>query len=186
MLLLINQVLDFRKIQNKKMGLTIEYRDIIIMLHNIMDNFRLLSEEKNINFSLQTTLPSVFLWIDSDKFEKIIFNLLSNAFKYTPDNKSITLIVMESGQFVSIAVKDEGIGIPKDKVPSIFERFTTVSKENDMQPSSGIGLSLVNELVKMLHGEIQVESEVKKEVYSNWFCIRERKYMLRIKMLNIY
>lgn len=162
MLLLINQVLDFRKIQNKKMGLTIEYRDIIIMLHNIMDNFRLLSEEKNINFSLQTTLPSVFLWIDSDKFEKIIFNLLSNAFKYTPDNKSITLIVMESGQFVSIAVKDEGIGIPKDKVSSIFERFTIVSKENDMQPSSGIGLSLVNELVKMLHGEIQVESEVKK------------------------
>lgn len=81
MLLLINQVLDFRKIQNKKMGLTIEYRDIIIMLHNIMDNFRLLSEEKNINFSLQTTLPSVFLWIDSDKFEKIIFNLLSNAFR---------------------------------------------------------------------------------------------------------
>ena len=121
------------------MGLTIEYRDIIIMLHNIMDNFRLLSEEKNINFSLQTTLPSVFLWIDSDKFEKIIFNLLSNAFKYTPDNKSITLIVMESGQFVSIAVKDEGIGISKDKVPSIFERFTTVSKENDMQPSSGKG-----------------------------------------------
>lgn len=60
MLLLINQVLDFRKIQNKKMGLTIEYRDIIIILHNIMDNFRLLSEEKNINFSLQTTLPSVF------------------------------------------------------------------------------------------------------------------------------
>lgn len=74
MLLLINQVLDFRKIQNKKMGLTIEYRDIIIMLHNIMDNFWLLATEKNINFSLQTTLPSVFLWIDSDKFEKIIFN----------------------------------------------------------------------------------------------------------------
>ncbi len=67
MLLLINQVLDFRKIQNKKMGLTIEYRDIIIMLHNIMDNFRLLATEKNINFSLQTTLPSVFLWIEVTK-----------------------------------------------------------------------------------------------------------------------
>lgn len=61
MLLLINQVLDFRKIQNKKMGLTIEYRDIIIMLHNIMDNFRLLATEKNINFSLQTTLLCVFV-----------------------------------------------------------------------------------------------------------------------------
>lgn len=162
MLLLINQVLDFRKIQNKKMGLTVEYRDILIMLHDIMDNFRLLATEKNINFTLQTTLSSVFLWIDCDKFEKIIFNLLSNAFKYTPDNKAITLIVTESGQFVSIAVKDEGVGIQKDKVPSIFERFTTISKENDMQPSSGIGLSLVNELVKMLHGEILVESEVRK------------------------
>ena len=144
------------------MGLTVEYRDILIMLHDIMDNFRLLATEKNINFTLQTTLSSVFLWIDCDKFEKIIFNLLSNAFKYTPDNKAITLIVTESGQFVSIAVKDEGVGIQKDKVPSIFERFTTISKENDMQPSSGIGLSLVNELVKMLHGEILVESEVRK------------------------
>ena len=74
------------------MGLTIEYRDIIIMLHNIMDNFRLLSEEKNINFSSSDNVAFCFLWIDSDKFEKIIFNLLSNAFKYTPDNKSITLM----------------------------------------------------------------------------------------------
>jgi len=162
MLLLINQVLDFRKIQNKKMGLTIEYRDIIILLHNIMDNFRLLATEKNINFTLQTTLSSVCLWIDSDKFEKIIFNLLSNAFKYTPDHKAITVLVTENEQTVTIAVKDEGMGIQKDKVPYIFERFTTVSKENDMQPSSGIGLSLVHELVKMLHGEILVESEVKK------------------------
>lgn len=162
MLLLINQVLDFRKIQNKKMGLTIEYRDIIILLHNIMDNFRLMATEKNINFTLQTTLSSVCLWIDSDKFEKIIFNLLSNAFKYTPDHKAITILVTENEQVVTIAVKDEGMGIQKDKVPYIFERFTTISKENDMQPSSGIGLSLVHELVKMLHGEILVESEVKK------------------------
>jgi signal transduction histidine kinase len=61
--------------------------------------------------------------------------LFHSGFRIKPDNKSITLIVMESGQFVSIAVKDEGIGISKDKVSSIFERFTTVSKENDMQPS---------------------------------------------------
>lgn len=162
MLLLINQVLDFRKIQNKKMGLTIEYQDIIILLHNIMDNFRLLAIEKNMNFTLQTDSSSVYLWIDSDKFEKIIFNLLSNSFKYTPDNKAITVIVTESEKVVSISVKDEGVGIQQNKVPYIFERFTTISKENDMQPSSGIGLSLVHELVKMLHGEIQVESEVKK------------------------
>lgn len=162
MLLLINQVLDFRKIQNKKMGLTIEHKDIISLLHSIMDNFRLLATEKNINFTLQTDLPSVYLWIDSDKFEKIIFNLLSNAFKYTSDHKAITVIVTDNGQVVSISVKDEGVGIQRDKVPYIFERFTTISKENEMQPSSGIGLSLVNELVKILHGEIQVESEVKK------------------------
>ena len=162
MLLLINQVLDFRKIQNKKMELTIEHRDIIVLLHTIMDNFRLLATGKHIHFTLQTDLPSVYLWIDCDKFEKIIFNLLSNAFKYTPDNKSITIRVTESEQVVSIAVEDEGIGIQKEKVPYIFERFTTISKENDMQPSSGIGLSLVSELVKMMHGEIRVQSEVKK------------------------
>lgn len=162
MLLLINQVLDFRKIQNKKMGLTIEHRDIIVLLQTIMDNFRLLATGKHIHFTLQSDSPSVYLWIDCDKFEKIIFNLLSNAFKYTPDNKSITIRVTESEQAVSIAVEDEGIGIQKEKVPYIFERFTTISKENDMQPSSGIGLSLVSELVKMLHGEIRVESEVRK------------------------
>lgn len=162
MLLLINQVLDFRKIQTKKMKLTIEHRDVISLLHNIMDNFRLLATEKNIDFSLHTDLSSAYLWLDCDKFEKIIFNLLSNAFKYTSENKSIIVSVKENAKAVIISIEDEGMGIQKDKIPYIFERFTTISKENDMQPSSGIGLSLVNELVKMLHGEIQVESEIKK------------------------
>ena len=162
MLLLINQVLDFQKIQNKKMRLTIEHKDIIEFLHTIMDNFQLLATKKNINFSLQTSQSSAWLWIDSDKFEKIIFNLLSNAFKYTPPNKSIIVTVNDTRKNVSIAIKDEGIGIQKDKIPHIFERFTTVSRENSMQPSSGIGLSLVNELVKIMHGEIRVESEIRK------------------------
>lgn len=162
MLTLINQVLDFRKIQNKKMKLTIEYTDIIALLQNIMDNFRLLATEKNINFSLQTNYPVVYLWIDPDKFEKIIFNLLSNAFKYTPADQSISIEIDEHDKDVSISIADKGTGIQKDKIPQIFERFTTLSRDSDMQPSSGIGLSLVKELVKMMHGDIRVESEIKK------------------------
>ena len=164
MLLLINQVLDFRKIQNKKMGLTIEYRDIIIMLHNIMDNFRLLATEKNINFSLQTTLPSVFLWIDSDKFEKIIFNLLSNAFKYTPEGGEVQ-VRLSTGrditrrdalrEYFEIVITDSGIGIDRDKIERIFERFYQI--DNDVTKSNfgtGIGLHLSHLLVQLHHGEI--------------------------------
>lgn len=162
MLTLINQVLDFRKIQNKKMKLTIEYINIVALLQNIMDSFRLLATEKNIDFSLQTDCPAVFLWIDGDKFEKIIFNLLSNAFKYTPANQSICINIDEHDKDVSISIADKGAGIQKNKIPQIFERFTTLSQDSDMQPSSGIGLSLVKELVKMMHGEIRVESEIKK------------------------
>lgn len=91
MLRLVNQILDFRKIENKKMKLLLEKTDIVELLQKVMDNFRLIAEEKNINFRLQTDKESIHCWIDQDKVEKIIFNLLSNAFKYTPANKSITV-----------------------------------------------------------------------------------------------
>ena len=91
MLHLVNQILDFRKIENKKMKVLLEKTNVVILLEKVMDNFRLIAEEKNINYQLQTNQEIISAWIDQDKFEKIIFNLLSNAFKYTPANKSITV-----------------------------------------------------------------------------------------------
>ena len=159
MLHLVNQILDFRKIENKKMKVLLEKTDVLSLLQKVMDNFRLIAEEKNINYQLETNQEAIETWIDQDKFEKIIFNLLSNAFKYTPANKSITVIAnVESSRFI-VSIKDEGIGIDLQKQQTLFQRFETLVKFNILQPSSGIGLSLVKELIELHCGNIEVKSQ---------------------------
>ncbi len=158
MLRLMNQILDFRKIQNQKMKLLIEETDLIPLLQKVMNNFKLIAEEKNINYQLHSSIPSAYSWVDRDKFEKIFFNLLSNAFKYTPADKSITVSIAAKERTIEIAVADEGIGIAAEKQHSLFQRFESLVKQNILQPSSGIGLSLVKEMVEMHHGTIEVDS----------------------------
>lgn len=159
MLRLMNQILDFRKIQNQKMKLLIEETDLIPLLQKVMSSFKLIAEEKNINYQLTSTIQSVYSWVDRDKFEKIFFNLLSNAFKYTPADKSITVSITTKEKIVEIEVADEGIGIAVEKQHSLFQRFESLVKQNILQPSSGIGLSLVKEMVEMHHGSIAVDSQ---------------------------
>lgn len=159
MLRLMNQILDFRKIQNQKMKLLIEETDLIPLLQKVMNSFKLIAEEKNINYQLHSTVQSVYSWIDRDKFEKIFFNLLSNAFKYTPADKSITVHITTKEKTIEIEVADEGIGIAVEKQHSLFQRFESLVKQNILQPSSGIGLSLVKEMVEMHHGTIDVISQ---------------------------
>lgn len=159
MLRLMNQILDFRKIQNQKMKLLIEETDLIPLLQKVMSSFKLIAEEKNINYQLTSTIQSVYSWVDRDKFEKIFFNLLSNAFKYTPTDKSITVNITTKEKTVEIEVADEGIGIAVEKQHSLFQRFESLVKQNILQPSSGIGLSLVKEMVEMHHGTITVNSQ---------------------------
>lgn len=160
MLHLINQILDFRKIENKKMKVLLEKTDVILLLQKVMDSFRLIAEEKNIDFQLQTTQQSIYTWVDQDKIEKIIFNLLSNAFKYTPANKSITVNVSVEDDMLVILVMDKGIGIDPKKQQSLFQRFETLVKHNILRPSSGIGLSLVKELIELHSGSIEVKSQL--------------------------
>ena len=162
MLQLVNQILDFRKIQNKKMKLMVEKTDIIQFIPTIMEHFYLIAQEKNIDFQFITDTDSLFLWIDKDKFEKIVFNLLSNAFKYTPNDKSITLKVELQYNSANISVIDQGPGINANKINTIFQRFETMGNRNLLEPSSGIGLSLVKELVGMHHGSITVTSTLQK------------------------
>ena len=160
MLRLINQILDFRKIENKKMRLLLEKTEIIGLLKQVMEDFRLMAEEKHLNYQLDTRLESIHAWIDRDKFEKIIFNLLSNAFKYTPANKAITVYVQTKEDKLVISVVDEGIGIAPQKRQMLFQRFETLVHSNILQPSSGIGLSLAKELIELHQGNIQVNSQV--------------------------
>ena len=160
MLRMVNQILDFRKIQNNKMKLMVEQVDIVPFVRKVMDNFETLATEHKMDFLFESECASLKLWIDPDKVEKMVFNLLSNAFKYTSDGKTITVFIHENEQTVAIGVQDQGIGIAKNRQSSLFVRFENlVDKHLFTANSTGIGLSLVKELADMHGARIQVDSE---------------------------
>lgn len=161
MLRLVNQILDFRKIQNKKMKMQIERVELVAFVRKIMDNFESVAFDHHTPFSLQTEAAFVYLWVDVDKFEKIVFNLLSNAFKYTPDGKLISVFIRENETTVSVGVQDRGIGIAENRRKRLFVRFENLVDKNFFnQESTGIGLSLVKELVELHKATIQVNSQL--------------------------
>ena len=161
MLNLVNQILDFRKLQNHKMSLLIEPLDVQDTLAHIMQNFDEMALQHHITFTLQAPPDIPVLWADRDKVEKIFFNLLTNAFKYTDDGKAISVVVSRpAADSLAIAVSDEGIGIRRDDIPKLFSRFETVVNDNYSKPSSGIGLSLVKQFTELHHATIGVDSKV--------------------------
>lgn len=164
MLRLINQILDFRKIQNHKMKMQVQRINVVAFTRKIMSNFDSVAEEHQIDFMFETEKEELYLWVDADKFEKIVFNLLSNAFKYTPNGKMITVSVCEDEKTVSVAVEDQGIGIAENKKKSLFVRFENLVDRNlfNQSSSTGIGLSLVKELVEMHKATISVDSKLGK------------------------
>ncbi len=166
---LVNQLLDFRKMEEKELGLAKVQGDIIVFLHDIANAFTDIADSKHISFSIQSNVSSFTTSFDQEKVERILFNLLSNAFKFTPSNGHVAvtlLLQQESGQKkhnLSIMIRDTGIGIEPDKTEKIFERFF----QNDIPGSivnqgSGIGLAITREFVKLHGGAIHVESEPNK------------------------
>ena len=161
MLNLVNQILDFRKIQNKKMKLLISYVDVVALIRKKMRNFELLAREKSLDFVFETESESVYLWIDEDKFDKILFNLLSNAFKYTKNGKMIKVLLQNEERTCVVGIQDQGIGIAENKRDSIFIRFENIVDKNLFDfNSTGIGLSLVKELAEMHHAKISLDSKL--------------------------
>ena len=157
MLRLINQILDFRKIQNNKMKVNLEQINVFELMEKVFRSFSTIADEKQINFTFETNEKSCQIYTDPDKVEKILFNLFSNAFKHTPNGRSIGLISQIENDQLLIQVKDEGSGFDMRKAERLFNRFETDSDSNP-SISSGIGLSLVKELVNLLHGTIDVDS----------------------------
>jgi signal transduction histidine kinase/ligand-binding sensor domain-containing protein/DNA-binding response OmpR family regulator len=164
---LVNQLLDFRKLEVQEIKLNISEGDIIAFIHDTVTSFSDLSEKKNIRLDFNSSLNMLETTFDQDKIEKIMFNLLSNAFKFTPENGSVGVTVKEiekaNEMALEIQVKDTGIGIPQNKQGKIFERFF----QNDLPSSvinqgSGIGLSITKEFVRLHEGTITVDSEVGK------------------------
>ncbi len=161
---LVNQLLDFRKLEVQEVRLNATDGDVVKFVRDVFHSFSDLAEKNNVHLSFHSTVDKVEMPFDHDKLEKILFNLLSNAFKFTPGDGAVEVGVDVEGRagsrFIKISVKDTGIGIPLDKQEKIFERFfqddLPVSMVNQ---GSGIGLSITHEFVKVHGGTIQLESE---------------------------
>ena len=161
MLRLINQILDFRKIQNNKMRLTVRETNLTELAKNIYSNFTKEASDKHITFCFEDDAPNIIVWIDRDKIDTVVYNLLANAFKFTPSAGTVTLRLSQKNNYALIQVSDTGIGIPKEQRSILFERFSSNNEINNSidKTGTGIGLNLVRELVNLHHGYIEVESE---------------------------
>jgi signal transduction histidine kinase/ligand-binding sensor domain-containing protein/DNA-binding response OmpR family regulator len=169
LLRLINQLLDFHKLETGNMQLRASEGDVIKFIKGIMASFTSFAEKSKIRFTFASNNDSIKLWFDADKLEKIVYNLLSNAFKFTPENGHISITVNyiadaeKDKEFVEISVKDTGIGIPAKDIPNIFRRFYQAeNSQSQKQESSGIGLALTKDLVDLHKGEILAISEPNK------------------------
>jgi signal transduction histidine kinase/AraC-like DNA-binding protein len=156
LLRLINQLMDFRKIELDKLKLQATENNIVEFVEDIMETFRVLSDRRNIDFRLVTKEKQLNVWFDVNMLDKVIFNLLSNAFKFTNDNGLIHVHLVKEKDTVSIKVDDNGIGMLPDAVDHAFELF--YNSEITSQQGSGLGLSLSKELITLHHGSIQVTS----------------------------
>ncbi|MBJ2184205.1 MAG: substrate-binding domain-containing protein [Muribaculaceae bacterium] len=155
---LINQILDFRKYENGKLELTLSEVNLGSMMREWCDSFRGIAADRDIRF--HTDIPSgddLRTAVDVDKIERVMFNLISNAFKYTPAHGSITASARRSADCIEISVADTGKGISAEDLSHIFERFFQVDK---VHPNgSGIGLSLAKAFIELHDGTLTAESE---------------------------
>lgn len=167
LLALVNQLLDFRKIQVQEMKLHPSFGDLVGFVKDISYSFWDIAEKKNIRFSFDTDIEHLDMYFDRNKMEKIMFNLLSNAFKYTSDAGSVSVRLSytpasqeEKQGTVSIEVADTGIGIAAQDQEKIFERFFQTHVPDSMvNQGTGIGLAITKEFVKLHEGIITVKSK---------------------------
>lgn len=165
LLRLVNQLLEFRKIDDNKEELRPERRDLVRFVQSVKQAFDGLAESKQIRYALETNNEELWTMFDPDKLEKIIYNLLSNAFKFATNE--VTIRIGEDAQkpgFIFISVQDDGAGIPKERQPYIFERFYQATQERDPNKSAhkagtGIGLAFTKALVEMHGGYIHLQSQ---------------------------
>lgn len=173
---LVDQLLDYRKVEAGKLKLELSRGNIVAFLENVLYMFKEMSEEKQVELKFFSALDQFEIYFDPDKIEKVIFNLLSNSFKHTPAGGTINVTVSltyqmnqdleedkpgRSGEYVQIVVRDTGSGIEESKRVQIFDRFYQGKpSEKSAGYGSGIGLSLSKELVKVHNGRILLKSQV--------------------------
>jgi signal transduction histidine kinase/DNA-binding response OmpR family regulator len=160
LLRLVNQLMDFRKIEDRKMPLRAGELDLVAFIEDVMAAFEKIAARRNIQYRLHTHLAQLNVWFDPDKLDKVIFNLLSNAFKFTHENGkiAITISVEDSGKHVVVFVEDNGVGMSQEDADHAFDRFHT----GGHAAGTGLGLSLSKEFIDLHHGTLTLTSALGK------------------------
>lgn len=156
LLRLINQLIDYRKIEHDKMLLSVSRNNMVEFLKDILESFQYSAKKKNIDIRLVTDAQEINVWFDVNMLDKVIFNLLSNALKFTPPNGVIYAEISHDSTAVSLSIRDNGPGIDAEEIGHVFEYFYQAQK--NAVKGSGLGLSLSKELMNLHHGDITVES----------------------------
>jgi signal transduction histidine kinase/ligand-binding sensor domain-containing protein/DNA-binding response OmpR family regulator len=163
---LLGQLVDFYRIESPDLRLNLAKNDIVEFVNNIFMSFKEYARQHKIEFSFTSNISYGLTWFDADIIDKIIFNFLSNAFKFTPDGGEIEIGLnyrpseAQSQNHIEIFVRDTGVGIPEEQLDQIFERFYQIdSDETPISQGIGIGLHMTQELVELIQGEIKVESK---------------------------
>lgn len=160
---LINNFIDSTKLENNKLEFNLKCVNIVAIVEDITISVVNFAKSKNINIIFDTEEEELYCDIDVEQLERIILNILSNAIKYNKVNGNIDVVVKDKNEEVHVEVSDTGIGISKDKIDMIFDRFERFDNKNAaIKEGSGIGLSIVKKLVDALDGKIEIESEVDK------------------------
>ncbi|WP_100614349.1 hybrid sensor histidine kinase/response regulator transcription factor [Confluentibacter citreus] len=190
MLRLVNELMDFNKLENTKLKLQVQQGELVRFITDIADSFNDISKKRNIHFGIHSMVGALHGWFDHDKLDKILVNILSNAFKFTSDKGQINIIINSKEAIVGdqqvksrcleLSILDNGIGIPENELPFIFDKFYQATSSPSIANSgTGIGLSLTKGLVELHHGHIKVESKpnhetlfvivipIDKEIYSD-------------------
>lgn len=154
---LVNQLLDLSRLDSGKMKLQIAKGDVMQVLKTLAASFESMAERKQIHYRVHFPDQSPVCYFDKDKLEKIVTNLLGNAFKYTPEKGTVSFIAEIDEQRLRMAVEDSGAGIGKKELDKVFDRF--YQAEGNEDKGSGIGLALVKELADLYRGQISVSSE---------------------------
>jgi len=160
LLRLVNNLIDMTKLDAGYFELELEECNIVNVVEDITMSCVEYIENRGIQVEFDTDVEEKIIACDPEKVERIVLNILSNAIKFTPTGGKITVYLMDKGDEISISIKDTGIGMPEEKINTIFERFIQIDKSfTRSHEGSGIGLSLVKSLVEMHEGHIKVESE---------------------------
>ncbi|GAB1415255.1 two-component regulator propeller domain-containing protein [Paludibacter sp.] len=158
---LISELLEFRKSEQGHLSIKVSQQDIVEFIYEIYLSFSEYAEYRNIKFNFEGAEQKIMLWFDPNQMQKVFYNLISNAFKYTSKNGSITLNILENADSVVINIIDSGIGIDSGELEKIFDRFYQAENGlqiNNMTPGTGIGLALTKNIIELHKAKIKVES----------------------------